>query len=56
VTKANLDNVIAANNNPWTLGCPPHPFNQGVSCRGLPPDQASFLKEEIGEIISEMVS
>ena len=32
---------------PWITGGPPPPFNQGVSCRGLPLDQATFLKEEI---------
>ena len=32
---------------PWLTGAPPPPFNQGVSCRGLPRDQASFLQEEI---------
>jgi hypothetical protein len=32
---------------PWAPGGPPPPFNQGVSCRGLPSDQAAFLKEEI---------
>ena len=30
---------------PWAPGGPPPPFNQCVLCRGLPPDQASFLKE-----------
>ncbi len=32
---------------PWLTGAPPPPFNQGVSCRGLPRDQAVFLQEEI---------
>ncbi len=32
---------------PWVPGGPPSPFNQGVSCRGLPLDQAAFLKKEI---------
>ena len=32
---------------PWAPGGPPPPFKQGVSCRGLPSDQATFLKEEI---------
>ena len=32
---------------PWACGGPPPPFNHSVSCRGLPSDQASLLKEEI---------
>ena len=32
---------------PWLTGAPPPPFNQGISCRGLPIDQAVFLQEEI---------
>jgi len=32
---------------PWLRGGPPPPFNHGVSCRGLPRDQATFLQEEI---------
>ena len=36
---------------PWTNGGPPPPFNQGVSCRGLPLDQAAFLKEEVKRLI-----
>ncbi len=32
---------------PWVAGGPLPPFNQGVSCRGLPRNQAVFLKEEI---------
>ena len=32
---------------PWLTGAPPPPFNQSVSCRGLPRDQATFLHEEI---------
>ena len=32
---------------PWAPGGPPPPCNQGVSCRGLPFDQASVLKEKI---------
>ena len=32
---------------PWLTGAPPPPFNQGVSCRGLPRDQTLFLHEEI---------
>ena len=32
---------------PWTNSGPPPPFNQGVSCRGLPLDQTSFLKKEV---------
>jgi hypothetical protein len=32
---------------PWLQGGPPPPFNRGVSCRGLPRDQATFLQEEI---------
>ncbi len=32
---------------PWVAGGPLPPFNQGVSCRGLPPDQDVFLKVEI---------
>ncbi len=32
---------------PWLTGSPPPPFNQGVSCRGLPRDHAAFLQKEI---------
>ena len=32
---------------PWLTGAPPPPFNQGVSRRGLPRDQAVLLQEEI---------
>ncbi len=32
---------------PWLTGAPPPPFNQGVSCLGLPRDHAVFLQEEI---------
>ncbi len=32
---------------PWVPSGPPPPFNQGVSCRGLPRNQATFLHEEI---------
>jgi len=34
----------------WTPGGPPPIVNQGVGCRGLPPDQAYFLKKEIERI------
>ena len=32
---------------PWLYGAPPPPFNHGVSCRNLPPQQAAFLEDEI---------
>ena len=33
---------------PWLTGAPPPPFNQCISCRGLPRDQAAFFfREEI---------
>ena len=32
---------------PWLPSGPPPPFNQGVSFRGQPRDQATFLQEEI---------
>ncbi len=35
---------------PWKLRGPIPPFNHGVSCRGLPRDQASFLKQEISRL------
>jgi hypothetical protein len=35
----------------WLTRAPPPPFNQGVSCRGLPCDQAAFLQEEVVRLI-----
>ena len=32
---------------PWLTRAPTPPFNQGVSCRGLPFDQATFLQDKI---------
>jgi hypothetical protein len=40
---------------PWLTSTPPPgpaPSNQGVSCRGLPPDQATFLQEVIDRLAS----
>jgi hypothetical protein len=40
---------------PWLPCGPPPPFNDGVSCRGLPLDQEVFLKEEIGRLTEKGV-